>query len=155
VELCEVRYRSVSIWGRAQPVDEAYRARRRLIDPIIRLSFSIYENKGAYALLIGFGVSRAAQIPTGWEITLDLVRRVARFQGEPEQANWAKWYRSKYGNEPGYSEQLNALAVLLMSVDRSCTAISNHRRRRSSKVSRFRHRHTGQSRIWCKTALFQ
>lgn len=97
------------VWGRTQPVDEA---RRRLIDPITRLSFSIYENKGAYALLIGSGVSRAAQIPTGWEITLDLVRRVA-CQGERQQADWAEWYRSKYGNEPGYSEQLNALAVSL------------------------------------------
>ena len=82
-----------------------------MIDPITTLFFSIYENKGAYALLVGSGVSRAAQIPTGWEITLDLVRRVARLQGEPEQADWAKWYRDKYGNEPGYSEQLNALAA--------------------------------------------
>jgi hypothetical protein len=45
------------------------------------LAFSIYENKGVYCLLLGSGVSRPAEIPTGWEITLDLVRRVAALQG--------------------------------------------------------------------------
>lgn len=50
-------------------------------DPLTQLAFSIYENKGAYALLVGSGLSRAAEIPTGWEITLDLVRRVAAAQG--------------------------------------------------------------------------
>lgn len=32
---------------------------------------------GTYALLLGSGVSRAAGIPTGWEVTLDLVRKAA------------------------------------------------------------------------------
>ena len=49
---------------------------------LVRLSFSIYENPGVYALLIGSGVSRVAEVPTGWEITLDLIRRVALAQGE-------------------------------------------------------------------------
>lgn len=49
---------------------------QRMIAPITALSFSLFENKGVYALLLGSGLSSAAQIPTGWEITLDLVRRV-------------------------------------------------------------------------------
>jgi hypothetical protein len=32
---------------------------------------------GTQALLLGSGVSRSAQVPTGWDVTLDLVRRVA------------------------------------------------------------------------------
>ena len=52
-----------------------------IIDPITSLAFSVYENKGVYALLLGSGVSRSAFIPTGWEITLDLVRRVAKLIG--------------------------------------------------------------------------
>ena len=62
-------------------------------DPLTRLAFSIYENQGVYALLIGSGLSRAAEIPTGWEITLDLIRRVAMIQGEDDQADWVSWYR--------------------------------------------------------------
>ena len=53
-----------------------------MIDPILSLAFSIQSNRGVYALLLGSGVSRAAEIPTGWEITLDLVRKLARSCGE-------------------------------------------------------------------------
>ena len=57
-------------------------------DPITQLAFSVYENKGVFAVLLGSGLSRSAEIPTGWEITLDLVRRVAVAQGVPEQSDW-------------------------------------------------------------------
>lgn len=80
-------------------------------DHLTRLSFSIYENKGVYALLIGSGLSRAAQIPTGWEITLDLIRRVALAQGEEEQVNWEEWYRNKTGRDPKYSELICELGL--------------------------------------------
>lgn len=60
-------------------------------DPLTQLAFSLHENKGVYALLLGSGLSRAAEIPTGWEITLDLVRRVGATRGVEEQANWASW----------------------------------------------------------------
>jgi hypothetical protein len=77
-----------------------------------RIAFAIHENKGVFALLLGSGLSRAAEIPTGWEITLDLVRRVATAQGEPEQdelAKWADWHRAKFGGEPNYSKLLEEL----------------------------------------------
>lgn len=53
-----------------------------MIDPLINLSFTLYSNKGAYALLIGSGVSSAAQIPTGYSIVVDLIRKIARVRGE-------------------------------------------------------------------------
>jgi hypothetical protein len=80
-------------------------------DPQTQLAFSVYENKGVFALLIGSGLSRSAEIPTGWEITLDLVRRVALAQGVPEQPDWAKWHRDKTGQEPDYSALLGELAA--------------------------------------------
>lgn len=79
-------------------------------DPVTQLAFSVHENKGVFAVLLGSGVSRAAEIPTGWEITLDLIRRVALAQGVPEQPDWAKWYRDKFGHEPSYSALLAELA---------------------------------------------
>ena len=78
---------------------------------LTRLSFSMYENPGVYALLIGSGVSRAAEIPTGWEITLDLIRRVALVQGEKEQTDWVAWYRKKNDKEPNYSELVSELGL--------------------------------------------
>ena len=80
-------------------------------DPLTQLAFGVFESKGVYALLLGSGISRAAQIPTGWEITLDLVRRVGLAQGAGEQADWAAWYRERTGREPDYSELLAVLGA--------------------------------------------
>jgi hypothetical protein len=80
-------------------------------DTITQLSFSVFENKGIYGLLLGSGLSRAADIPTGWEITLDLIRRVARAKGISEQSDWAKWYRDETGEDPNYSTLLAELAT--------------------------------------------
>lgn len=83
-----------------------------LIDPGTALAFSLFENKGVYALLLGSGMSRAAQIPTGWEITLDLIRRAAALQGVVNEPDWAAWHRAQTGKEPNYSDVLSALSSL-------------------------------------------
>ena len=81
-----------------------------MIDPLHSLAFSIQANPGVYAVLLGSGVSRAAQIPTGWEITLNFVRKLAEMAGEDCGTDPALWYRERYGKEPDYSELLDALA---------------------------------------------
>lgn len=80
-------------------------------DPELQLAFSLYESRGVFAVLIGSGLSRAAQIPTGWEITLDLIRRVGLAKGVEEQSDWAEWYRDMTGKEPNYSALLEDLAA--------------------------------------------
>ena len=80
-------------------------------DQFTQLSFSIYENRGIYAFLVGSGLSRAAEIQTGWEITLDLIRRVALVQGEEDQLDWAAWYREKTGKEPDYTALVSELGL--------------------------------------------
>jgi len=75
-----------------------------------QLAFSVYEGKGVFAVLLGSGVSRAAGIPTGWEITIDLIRRVGLAQNIEEQSDWVDWYRQKVGQEPNYSTLLEELA---------------------------------------------
>ena len=74
------------------------------------LALSLHHSPGVHAILVGSGLSRAAGIPTGWEITLDLVRRLAVLEGVTEQADWAQWYRAKHGKGLSYSELLHALA---------------------------------------------
>lgn len=80
-------------------------------DLITQLAFSLHQNKGVFALLLGSGLSRAAEIPTGWEITLDLVRQIAMARGVEDQADWAAWYRTAIGGEPNYSTLLQELAA--------------------------------------------
>ena len=83
-----------------------------MIEPLNSLAFSMQANPGVYALLLGSGVSRSAQIPTGWEITLDLVSKLAAAQGEGDvrSLNPEKWYRERFGKDPDYSHLLNELA---------------------------------------------
>ena len=84
------------------PHEEAHTDHRA--DPLTRLAFSIFGSPGVYALLVGSGLSRGAEIPTGWEVTLDLVRRQALAQGESNEPDWATWYRTKFAMEPNYSD---------------------------------------------------
>ena len=73
------------------------------------LAFAVHAGRGVYALLLGSGVSRAAKIPTGWEITLDLIRGLADLSNE-SPASLEAWYREKHGKEPDYSALLEDLA---------------------------------------------
>lgn len=79
------------------------------IAPIISLAFTMHSNKGAYALLLGSGISRSAGIPTGWDITLDLVRQAAIAGGHDNPASPSDWYVEQYGRDPDYSDLLDQL----------------------------------------------
>jgi hypothetical protein len=81
-----------------------------MIDPMVSLAFAIYSNKGAYALLLGSGTSRAAGIPTGWEVVLDLIRKVAKLEGEECGADPAVWFKAKHGLEADYGKLLDVVA---------------------------------------------
>ena len=77
-----------------------------MLDPIISLAFSVHSNKGIYALLLGSGVSRAAGVPTGWEVVMDLIRKVAYLQGEDCEPDPEKWYKDRFGSDPDYAQLL-------------------------------------------------
>ncbi|MEE4075187.1 SIR2 family protein [Pseudomonas viridiflava] len=79
-------------------------------DPTTQLAFSMFENKGVYALLLGSGVSRSAGIPTGWEITMELVKRAGIASNAGEQEDWHAWYLGQTGQQPNYSTLLETLA---------------------------------------------
>jgi hypothetical protein len=83
-----------------------------LIDPLLTLAVSMHAQKGVYAVLLGSGISRSAQIPTGWEVVLDLASRLAAASGEQcEGEAAAAWYKAKYGEMPDYSRLLDDLAA--------------------------------------------
>ncbi|WP_322054461.1 SIR2 family protein [Paraburkholderia bannensis] len=83
-----------------------------MLDPIISLAFSMQSNKGVYALLLGSGVSRSSRIPTGWEIVLELIRKVAALQSEECEPSPEAWYVEKFKKAPDYGDLLDMVAKL-------------------------------------------
>jgi len=80
------------------------------IDPALSAAISVQARKGVYSLLLGSGVSRAAAIPTGWEVVGDLIARVARAADQQVDGDPVRWYRDTFGHEPTYSTLLAELA---------------------------------------------
>jgi SIR2-like domain len=81
-----------------------------MIDPMLSLAFSLYSNKGAYALLLGSGISRGAGIPTGWEVITDLIQKIAVLKGEKIEGDPAGWFIKKFNEEPNYSFLIKQIA---------------------------------------------
>lgn len=81
-----------------------------MIDPLFSLAFSMHSRKGVYALLLGSGVSRSAGIPTGWEVVLHLIRKLAQIKDEDCGDDPAAWYRDNFGEDPDYGKLLDYIA---------------------------------------------
>lgn len=80
------------------------------IDPILRLAVSMQHNKGAYALLLGSGVSSSAGIPTGWGLVTDLVLQIAAAQGtaiKPDDAEG--WFHDTFGEPMTYDSVMDMI----------------------------------------------
>lgn len=80
------------------------------MDSMLPLAYSMYSNKGVYALLLGSGISRSAGIPTGWEIVLDLIKGMAKIMGQDCGNSPEKWYKETFNKEPDYSILLDDIA---------------------------------------------
>lgn len=77
-------------------------------EPIVPLASAIHAKPGAYALLLGSGVSKSAGILTGWEIAVDLIRRLAAAEGHSSPDDPAAWLAEHHGSA-SYSELLELL----------------------------------------------
>ena len=81
------------------------------VEPFDALALSLHHSPGVNALLVGSGLSHSAGIPTGWEITLDLIRRLAALKGVTSEVDWSAWFQKEYSKDPNYSEIMDALAA--------------------------------------------
>lgn len=75
----------------------------------VSLASSLHAGPGSYALLLGSGVSYSTGVPTGWAVTLDLVRRLAAALGEDPGEDLIGWYREHAVGEPDFSVLLGDL----------------------------------------------
>ncbi|SIR32604.1 SIR2 family protein [Pontibacter lucknowensis] len=73
------------------------------------VAHSIYNNKGAFALLLGSGVSSGAGIPTGSDIALDLIRQIAVLENANCEPEPEEWFFKRFGERPGYASLLEPL----------------------------------------------
>jgi NAD-dependent SIR2 family protein deacetylase len=87
------------------------------LSPRAMLATGIHAQPGVYAILLGSGISRAAGIPTGWEIVTDLVQTVAAAEDPDnvESHEQAKndpeaWWTERTQSELGYSSLLAEIA---------------------------------------------
>ncbi len=76
-------------------------------DILTSLAFSIYYNKGIYALLLGSGISCSSGIPSGWSLVVDLIKKLANITENKEPQDPEEWFRKKYKEEPNYSSILS------------------------------------------------
>jgi hypothetical protein len=77
-------------------------------DRLLALALSLRNNPRCYVALLGAGLSVASGIPSAGSIVDDLVRAVAKHEGETPQDPWA-WYEQKHGQEPTYQGLLASL----------------------------------------------
>jgi hypothetical protein len=75
------------------------------------MALAVHLNPGGYVPLLGSGVSRAAGIPTGWDIVLNLIRRVAALRGANELQDPEKWFIETIGARPTFTGILDALQL--------------------------------------------
>lgn len=81
------------------------------VSPEIAAAFAFHATPGAYAVLLGSGVSRAAGVPTGYEVLVDLCRRHAVALGAEEEAaaDPVAWYSAQTGATATYDQVLAGL----------------------------------------------
>ena len=76
---------------------------------LLTVSFSLHSNPGAYALLLGAGVSAPSGIPTAWGVLEDLVTRTAHLAGATPVDPIA-WYQQQFDTYPTYEGVLERIA---------------------------------------------
>jgi hypothetical protein len=84
------------------------RFRRWPIEPHVTLAFALRSNPGAYAVLLGAGVSIAAGVPSAWAVQEDLILKVAQTEGVTPEDPFA-WYRERFGKQSTYDDLLDTL----------------------------------------------
>jgi hypothetical protein len=79
-------------------------------DALLTLAFSLHSSPGAYAVLIGAGVSASSGVPTAWGVLSDLTSRIAVVDGEDPGSEPVDWYEAKYGELGRYETVLERVA---------------------------------------------
>ena len=77
---------------------------------MVSLASSVHAGPSTFALLVGSGISSGSGVPSGWDMTVDLIRRIATLHEQDAGDDPAAWYRERLDGEADYSEVLEELA---------------------------------------------
>ena len=77
---------------------------------MVSLASSVHAGPLMFAVLVGSGISRSAGVPSGEEVTIDLIRHLANAHQQDAGADPIAWYREHVGSEPDYSTIVAELA---------------------------------------------
>ncbi len=80
------------------------------IKGIEELGILLFSRPGAFALLLGSGISDSAGIPSGGKIAFELARRLMLANNPSSTANPRNWYAGKYKEQPSYSKIIKRIA---------------------------------------------
>lgn len=80
-----------------------------MVDTEMALTFSVRNNPGRFALLLGSGVSTEAEIPTGWAVVQDLIEQLAEMEDESIDSEPEEWYEEEFDEKPEYDELLKSV----------------------------------------------
>jgi hypothetical protein len=78
-------------------------------DAVLKIAICLYSNPGAYALLLGSGISIATGIPTGRNIETSLIRMIAAIRKSDPLPDERTWYQNTFGEPPVYDDLMNKL----------------------------------------------
>lgn len=78
--------------------------------PMVSLASSVHAGPATFALLLGSGISASSGLLSGWDMTVDLIRRLAALHEQDAGDDPVSWYRQRLGGRPDYSEVLAELA---------------------------------------------
>jgi hypothetical protein len=82
------------------------------IDPSSKIALALDSYRGKYALLLGSGVSKAAGIPTSWDVIVDLCGRLAKSGPDTNVVDPVDWYRRNHDNqEPAFDNLTEELGT--------------------------------------------
>lgn len=78
-------------------------------DALLTLAFALHSNPGAYALLLGAGVS-APSVKTAWGVLEDLCAKVALLEGATDVDDPVVWFEREFGEPARYGPLLEKVA---------------------------------------------
>ena len=78
---------------------------------MVSLASSVHAGPSTFALLLGSGISVSSGVLSGWDMTIDLIRRLAALHGQDGGDDPEAWYRERSNSEPDYSNVLEELAT--------------------------------------------
>jgi hypothetical protein len=78
--------------------------------PLARAAIALHRRPGSYVALLGAGISKPTGIASAWETLIDLARTAAAAEGA-KPTDVIKWWQTRFGKAPTYSDVLESLAA--------------------------------------------